>query len=435
MTPIQAQSLPHVLAGKDVIAQGKTGSGKTAAFGLGLLSALDIKHNAVQSLVLCPTRELADQVASALRQLARTLPNVKILTLCGGCPFRPQMSSLEHGAHIVVGTPGRVAKHLRAESLKLQRLKVFVLDEGDRMLEMGFQDEIKEIVEQLPHPRQTLLFSATYPKEIEGLAESLMDAPVSIKVESTHSNASIRQLFYQIPSPDQRANSLKLILQQHALESTVIFCTTKVDVQTLARDLIQSGFSCLALHGDLEQIDRDETLLRFSNKSASILVATDVASRGLDIDAVDLVVNFHIAREMEIYIHRIGRTGRAGSQGMACSLFTENERKKILELETYLGHPIKSEPLPDNKMLKTAKQKPSMVTLKINCGKKQKLRAGNVLGALTVDDGLKADEVGKININEHSSYVAIKVASVKKAQTVLLESKWKGRSLQGWLLG
>jgi len=434
MTEIQRQSLPHILEGKDVIGQGKTGSGKTAAFGLGLLASLDASLFKVQSMVLCPTRELAEQVAISIRQLARMMPNIKVLSLCGGVPFRPQMSSLEHGAHIVVGTPGRMAKHLRSESLNIDDLKCFVLDEGDRMLEMGFQDEIEEVIEALPTARQTMLFSATYPAKIKSIAEGLTKDPVMVKVAVTHDNKSIQQFFYEIPAPDQRASSLKLVLQKHAMESTVIFCTTKIDAKALQQDLLRSGFSVLALHGDLEQKDRDETLIQFANKSSSILVATDVASRGLDIDSVDLVVNYHIAIDTEIHIHRIGRTGRAGSKGVACSLFSDKEQRKILALEGALGMKIKKEPLPSRDILTKPKVSPKMVTLKINSGKKHKLRAGNILGALTGEKGLKGEVIGKINITDHSSYVAIERKSVKQALVKLEGEKFKGRSLKGWLL-
>jgi ATP-independent RNA helicase DbpA len=435
MTPIQAQSLPHILAGKDVIGQGKTGSGKTAAFGLGLLNQLDLKKRNPQSLVLCPTRELADQVANALRQLARMLTNVKILSLCGGQPFRPQMSSLEHGAHIVVGTPGRVAKHFRSESLSPEDLKMFVLDEGDRMLEMGFQDEINEIVGQLPKDRQTLLFSATYPERIQVMAERVMNTPITCKVESTHDHASIEQIFYQISDPDQRAESLKQLLMEHPVESTIIFCTTKLEAKALGQDLKRSQFSCLALHGDLEQKDRDETLIRFANKSVSILVATDVASRGLDIDSIDLVINYHISTDVEIHVHRIGRTGRAGSEGLACSLFSDKEQKKISRLEEYFGQKIKTIALPLKKNSSKTKMSPVMISLKINSGKKQKLRAGNLLGALTGENGLSAADVGKIHIQDHWSCVAVRRTALPLALKKLSEEKWKGRPIQGWLLG
>ena len=430
MTPIQARSLPDILKGKDLIGQGKTGSGKTAAFGLGLLAQLDSKSLDVQALILCPTRELSDQVALALRQLARTMANIKILTLGGGMPFRPQAKSLTHGAHIIVGTPGRVAKHLRKENLNLSNLKQFVLDEADRMLDMGFQEEIDSIIEQVPQKRQTLLFSATYPKRIESIAKRIMKNPVMTEVESNHDETSIQQYFYKLTSPSQRDIAVELLLQEHQPESTVIFCTTKQEARDLRKRLYLSGFSVAALHGDLEQFDRTETLTRFANKSIAILVATDVAARGLDIDSIDAVINYHISRDFEVHVHRIGRTGRAGKSGIACSLYSEKEQHKIKLLQEYLKQKISPSALPNNEVLDKDRTKAPMSCIKIMLGKKQKLRASNVLGALTGEGGLAGDDVGKIAIFDHFSYVGVKRASAQHAIKMLKQEKWKGRQFK-----
>ena len=287
MTPIQAQSLPLLLAGEDVIGQAKTGSGKTAAFGLGLLAKLDRKAFRVQGLVLCPTRELADQVANALRDLARAIPNIKVLTLCGGTPFGPQAGSLEHGAHLVVGTPGRVDDHLRKGTLKLDVVTTLVLDEADRMLDMGFQEQLEAIVAATPATRQTVMFSATFSVDIKAVAKQHMRTPQRVTVADTHDNLTIEQHFYEVADDAQRFNALRLALLQYQPESTVVFCNTKKDVQELAASLRQHDISALAIHGDLEQKDRDRTLVRFANKSTSVLVATDVAARGLDIESLD----------------------------------------------------------------------------------------------------------------------------------------------------
>ena len=322
MTEIQAQSLPPILAGKDVIAQGKTGSGKTAAFGLGLLEKLNVKRFRIQSLVLCPTRELADQVGKEIRRLARTIHNIKVLTLCGGVPFGPQIGSLEHGAHIIVGTPGRIEDHLRKGTLHLNDLQMLVLDEADRMLEMGFQASIDAIIEQAPKQRQTLLFSATFPEQIDSISRRILIDPVTIKVESKHDDSVITQYFYKTETNEERMIALRLLLQQYKPKSSVVFCNTKREVQEVADELINRGFSALSLHGDLEQKDRDQALIRFANKSATILVATDVAARGLDIDNLSAVFNYNIAHDQEVHVHRIGRTGRAGSKGMAFSFYS-----------------------------------------------------------------------------------------------------------------
>lgn len=430
MTPIQALSLPPVLAGKDVIAQGKTGSGKTAAFGLGILNKLDVKNFRVQSLVLCPTRELADQVAKELRRLARAIHNIKIITLCGGMPFGPQLGSLSHGAHIVVGTPGRVEDHVRRKTLDLDQATTLVLDEADRMLEMGFQDAVDAIVNAMPRSRQNLLFSATYPPEIEAIANRIMVRPEKFEVESIHSSTAIRQHFYEVNSDEERERAIALLLAAFDPESTVIFCNTKKQVQALQKSLKQRGYASLELHGDLEQKDRDQALIRFANKSASVLVATDVAARGLDIEALDLVINYQLAFEPEVHTHRIGRTGRAGNKGNACSLISGADRRRVVALEAELDLDIQPEELPDDSVLEQPPRRPAMTTIQIDGGKKQKVRPGDILGALTSDNSIAGNEVGKINIYDNWAFVAVKVAQAKKALQLLGQGKIKGRKFR-----
>jgi ATP-independent RNA helicase DbpA len=430
MTPIQAQSLPLILEGKDVIGQGKTGSGKTAAFGLGLLAGLERKKFSVQGLVLCPTRELADQVAQAIRELARTLPNIKVLTLTGGTPFGPQAGSLEHGTHIVVGTPGRVDDHLRKGTLKLEGIKTLVLDEADRMLEMGFQEELDAIVAATPEQRQTLMFSATFADETQDVAKRIMRAPQHAFATAKHDSATIEQFFYKTNEDVDRVRALRLLLLEYKPESTVVFCNTKKDTQELAESLRSYGFSALAIHGDLEQNDRDRTLVRFANKSVAVLVATDVAARGLDIEALDAVVNFQLAGDDEVHVHRIGRTGRAGSTGMAMTFYADKERYKIDRLEKMLDISIEATALPPVALLDTQPAKPAMVTLQIDGGKKQKLRPGDILGALTGEHGIDGKQVGKINIFATAAYVAVSVNAVSAALKKLGEGKLKGRSFK-----
>jgi ATP-independent RNA helicase DbpA len=430
MTPIQAQSLPLILAGKDVIGQAKTGSGKTAAFGLGLLAGLQRKKFSVQGLVLCPTRELADQVANALRELARTVPNIKVLTLTGGTPFGPQAASLDHGAHIVVGTPGRVDDHLRKGTLRLDALTTLVLDEADRMLEMGFQKELDAIVAAAPTERQTLLFSATFADEIQAVAARIMRDPQRVTAAETHDAATIEQHFYIASSEAERLTALRLLLLEHRPQATLVFCNTKDETRELAAALREHGFSALAIHGDLEQADRDRTLLRFANNSVAVLVATDVAARGLDIAELDAVVNYQLAGEAEVHVHRIGRTGRAGSTGMAFSLYGEHERYKVDRLERALGISIAAEELPPESLLAKTPAKPAMATLQIDGGKKQKLRPGDILGALTGEHGIAAHQVGKINIFDNQSYVAVDINAVSAALKKLGQGKLKGRSFR-----
>jgi len=428
MTPIQAKTLPELLQGKDVIGEAKTGSGKTAAFGLALLNKLEVKRFRIQSLVICPTRELADQVAKELRKLARGIHNIKILTLCGGTPFGPQIGSLEHGAHVIVGTPGRLEEHVIKGTLELDNLNLLVLDEADRMLEMGFQPALDNIVGRTPLDRQTLLFSATFPDQIKSISESIMTDPVMVKIASSENKSTISQKFFKVSNDDDRLDSLRLLLLDTQVESTAIFCNTKKETQQVAEALHFDGFSVLALHGDLEQRDRDQTLLRFANKSASILVATDVAARGLDIDSLDLVINYHIARDSEVHVHRIGRTGRAGSTGLAYSLYSDKESYKVGLLEDYLEAVISPEDLPSSAVLSNQRPQAKMATIQIDGGKKQKVRPGDILGALTGDNGIQGSQVGKISVLDNKAYVAVTKTALNLALKKISKGKMKGRT-------
>jgi len=430
MTPFQAQSLPSILESKDVLAQGKTGSGKTAAFALGLLEKLDTKLFRVQSLVLCPTRELADQVAGEVRKLARAIPNVKVLTMCGGVPFRPQAESLKSGAHIVVGTPGRVEDHLRRGTLKLDNLNTLVLDEADRMLDMGFQEAFDAIIDQTPKQRQMLLFSATLSEPIRSIGKRIMSKPVEVIIEETHDNTSIQQYVYKLSDNQDRFTALCLLLMHYQPASAVVFCKTKQETQDVADTLSEQGFCAVALHGDLEQRERDQTLIQFANKSASVLVATDVAARGLDIEELDAVINYQIANDPESHVHRIGRTGRAGSKGIACTLFYEKEQYKLVQLEVYLNRDIEELPLPPTSVLNKPSYKAVMSTIKIDGGKKQKIRPGDILGALTGENGITGQQVGKIKVYDNWSFVAVSRDVVKVALNKLGNGKLKGRSFR-----
>lgn len=430
MTEIQAQSLPPMIAGQDVIAQAKTGSGKTAAFGLAMLNKLQVKRFRVQSLVLCPTRELADQVAKEIRRLGRGIHNIKVLTLCGGAPFGPQIGSLEHGAHIVVGTPGRIEEHLRKGTLRLDDVTTFVLDEADRMLDMGFQPSLDAIVDYLPAKRQTLLFSATYPEQIQLIAKRIMQEPIRVTVETAHDDSSIEQHFYALEDGSSRTEALQLLLLTYRPNSAVVFCNTKRETQEVADELARMGFAAVALNGDMEQKMRDQTLVRFANNSASILVATDVAARGLDIDDLDAVFNYQLSREIDVHTHRIGRTGRAGSKGHAFTLYTSKERYKVEMLEKQLSCVVEPSPLPNVSMLNEPAYKPSMSTLQIDGGKKQKVRPGDIVGALTGEGGITGKQVGKIHVFDNTAYVAVARSEVKTALHKIERGKLKGRSFR-----
>ena len=394
MTAIQAQSLPHVLNGKDLIAQAKTGSGKTAAFGIGLLEKINPRFFGVQALVLCPTRELADQVGKELRRLARSTPNIKLVLLCGGKPFGPQKGSLEHGAHIAVGTPGRIQDHLRKETLKLDGLKTLVLDEADRMLDMGFFDVMTEIIAQTPKNRQTLMFSATYPNAIKKMCRSIQRKPVSVTVDAEHKPGVIEQLFYEVKK-HERNNTLLALFEHYQPESTLVFCHTKKQCDEVARYLRGFQIEALAIHGDLEQRERDQVLVQFANNSCAVLVATDVAARGLDIKSLRAVINYELPRDPEIYVHRIGRTGRAGEKGIALSIFTESEQYRVNAIEQYLKKPCICDVYASlDRQAGFSIQSP-MVTIQLDAGRKNKMRPGDLLGALTGDAGLNGSQVGK----------------------------------------
>ena len=429
MTAIQAETLPHILEGRDVIAQAKTGSGKTAAFGIGLLNKLDVKKFRVQSLILCPTRELADQVAKELRLLARFAHNIKILTLCGGTAFGPQLGSLRHGAHIVVGTPGRVLKHLNKDSLILEDMNMLVLDEADRMLDMGFIEEIQGVLEYVPKQRQTLLFSATYTDEIIDISNSLQNDAVSVKTVSTEVANKISQHFYEA-----HGNKLEVLIKVFSTfkpENVIVFTNTKLDAKELAENLQKNHIDALAIHGDLEQYERNDVLVQFANKSCSVLVATDVAARGLDIKELSMVVNYDIPHTEETYTHRIGRTGRAGAEGIAVTLYEEGEVQKALE---YKNDTRLFEDATDLKKESNFEMRPFFVTLVIEGGKKDKVRAGDLLGALTGDVGLEGSSIGKIDIYERQSYVAIEAKYIDIAHDKLKKGKIKGKKFSIWIL-
>lgn len=429
MTPIQMQSLPIILRNEDIIAQAKTGSGKTAAFALSLLNNLKISFFAVQGLVLCPTRELAEQVSQAIRRLACLMPNVKIINLSGGIPMKPQLDSLRHGAHIIVGTPGRVLKHLKNASLDLTQVNALVLDEADRMLDMGFFDDIKSIISVCPKQRQTLLFSATYPEEIKQLSKQFMRNPKEIHVETPPGEIDIEQRFYEVTKQAEKFPLLKSLLLHYRPTSTLIFCNTKQQTADVTDQLIHEGFSAIALNGDMEQVDRDLAVLRFANQSCMILVATDVAARGLDIKELPAVINFDLAFDPDVHIHRIGRTGRAGSKGIALSITTPADAQRICAIEENLPHPLNWGNITELENHHTTRLVPEMVTLCLASGKKDKIRPGDILGALTKDAGLAGSTIGKINITAMHSYVAIHHSQADKAHQYLQSGKLKGRKV------
>ncbi len=434
MTLVQAETLPHLIGGSDVLARAKTGSGKTAAFGLGLLNKLDAATFRSQALVLCPTRELADQVSKEIRRLARGIPNIKILTLCGGVPLGPQIASLQHSPHIIVGTPGRVLKHLRNETVMLGDLKTLVFDEADRMLDMGFADELNAILEFVPKDRQTLLFSATYPESIAAVSKRVQRNPVIVDVTDDEQPAHIVQSWCSVTRENRNAELVRA-MRAWGGELNLVFCNTKADCAEVADYLVSQNIAAVALHGDLDQSERTEVLVRFANRSASVLIATDVAARGLDVKDLDAVFNYELPKQAEIYIHRIGRTGRAGKQGVAVSLVEEREEWRWQDIEKLLPDAFpKKCGIPDASRSADTLT-PAMTTIQINGGRKNKLRPGDLLGALTADGGVPGDSVGSIDLFDTRSYVAVRNAHAKKALRQLASQPIKGRKYRARIRG
>ena len=429
LTDIQAATLPVILKGEDVLAQAKTGSGKTAAFGLGILQSLDATKTYTHALVLCPTRELADQVAEQLRLLARRMDNVKITTLYGGIPMNGQIATLKHRPHIIVGTPGRVMDHLMKHRVHLKELQQFVLDEADRMLDMGFYDELEVIFQHLPKQRQTLLFSATYPDTIAQISDAVQKNPQRIETQSLHTGTKIEQIAYKV-TDEHRDQAVAAVLSHYQAQAAIVFCHTKAQTFALTEYLQQKDIAAVALNGDLEQRERTQVLTRFAHKSALVLVATDVAARGLDIDAVDVVINYTVTEEPDVYVHRIGRTGRADAEGLAVTLVSESEMAGLRAIEAHAQVVLKPKGIESVRYHANRIVQPIFVTLSIDGGKRQKLRPGDILGALTKEAGIDGDDIGKINVTNQVSFIAVKLRSVKRAMAQFREGKIKGKKFR-----
>jgi len=433
MTAVQSATLPAALAGHDLLVQSPTGSGKTAAFALTLLERLNPRRFAVQALVLCPTRELADQVASEIRRLARGLDNVKVLTLCGGVAVRGQVTSLAHGAHIVVGTPGRVRDLLAREALKLDALTLWVLDEADRMLDMGFLPDIQALAHWIPAPRQTLLWSATYPDGVAQLAQQFMHAPQHICITAPAARPVIEQHHYAI-DPAQRAAAVVQLLQHFRPARTLAFCNTRQACNALVEALRQQGLSALALHGDLPQRERDQVLALFAGDCLSVLVATDVAARGIDIESLQAVINVELSPDPLVHTHRIGRTARAGKSGLALNLASPREREIWDRAHPAQAQAVQWEALPEGVATDHPPLQPARVMLQILAGRKDKLRPADVLGALTAGAVCQRDQIGKITVTEFTTLVAVQRDAALLALQQLQDGTVKGRRVKARLL-
>jgi len=428
MTPVQSQSIPAILKGRDLLAQSKTGSGKTLAFGLPTILRTDTSHQTPQTLIITPTRELSEQIAQVLREIATSIPNLKILTLYGGVPLRAQAESLSKGAHILIGTPGRLLDHLSKDTLSLEDITCVVLEEADRMLDMGFHDEITKILQKIPAKPQTLLFSATYSPKIETLADTFLKDPLIVKVETEHTAQKITQCYYETKD---KFKTLTALIGAYRPDSLLIFANTKKDVIEIADRLYAQGHSVVELHGDLDQEERNEAVIAFANGSKKIMVATDVASRGLDIEGIDMVINYDLPFDQEVYTHRIGRTGRADAQGTALSLTGTHIGQKTDYIRTLAqkGDPSKL------RVDAHFKMRSEYETLCLGGGKKEKLRKGDVLGTLCKEIGIDPKDIGKIDLTNRRTYIALNHLVADQAVEAFKQGvRIKKKKINGWLL-
>lgn len=425
-TPIQEKSIPLIIEGRDIIAKAKTGSGKTLAFALPLILKLKENKHSPQALIITPTRELSEQIAGECRRLAQYKKDIKITTLYGGTSLTKQVDSLDKGTDIIIGTPGRLLDHFSRQTIHLNSIKTLILDEADRMLDMGFADDILKLISNLPKERQSLLFSATYPANINKLTNVILKNPIEIKIDDEE-KVDIEEHIYSVEDKDK---GLIKTIQHFQPSLVIVFCNTKVKTVDVSSMLYKKGFDVATLNGDLEQYEREEMLVQFANGSLPILVATDLASRGLDIKNVDIVINYDIPMKSEDYTHRIGRTGRANKSGLAISLCDSYGLQKISDIKPEL----KSKNISDLHNNKNFYLQGSVGTLCIDGGKKRKIRAGDILGTLCKDIGLDNKYIGKINVYATKTYVAIDKSVIKKAFNGLKNGKIKGKKLRVWWL-
>jgi ATP-independent RNA helicase DbpA len=437
MTPIQAAAIPPLLAGKDLIGQSKTGSGKTAAFVIPILQKIDATKSTPQALILCPTRELSDQVLRECQKFSQRMPNLRILGLVGGQPYPPQVEALVNGVHLIVGTPGRTLEHIKGGRVDTSQLKVLVLDEADRLFEEGFADDMKDIIEALPKKRQTLFFSATFPPSMKELSHLYLKNPERVKITEPSKNPSLIEQFAYDAEKPQKIETLIQILQKHPSMCTLIFCRMKITVDEVGKLLAKWKVNSQILHADLKQTERDRTTALFRNGSVRILVATDVAARGLDIDALELVINFDMPPNTETYIHRIGRTGRAGRKGTAVSIVTAYEAEMTAEIQKATNVKMIRKPLGPShpSSLGPEFQKTLMKTILISTGNSEKIKADDIMAALTGGaNPLSIEEIGKIEIQDQLSYVAVIPEVEEQALLQVRSTKFRGANLKASLM-
>lgn len=495
MTPIQAEAIPVVMSGRDIIGQAQTGTGKTAAFGIPMLQMVDPKSKALQALILCPTRELAIQVAEEMRKLAKFLHGIKVLPIYGGQDISKQIRSLKGGVQIIIGTPGRVMDHMRRHTLKMDNVKMITLDEADEMLNMGFREDIETILQELPKERQTLLFSATMPKPIMDIVGTYQKDAALVKVVKKELTVpKIEQYYYEV-RPNTKLEVLCRLLDMYDPKLSLVFCNTKKQVDELVSALSLRGYFAEALHGDLKQVQRDRVMETFRNGKTDILVATDVAARGIDVDDVEAVFNYDIPQDDEYYVHRIGRTGRAGRCGRAFSFVVGREIYKLKDIMRFCKTKVQLQPIPSlndvcaikaekimdrvievienndlDEMMRIIEDKVNeydmsslevaaaflkmqmgasdasfeqekgmefgdtgaqagMVRLFINLGKKQKVRPGDILGAIAGETGMPGKLIGSIDMYDKYTFVEVPREYAAEVIQVMKTAKIKGNSI------
>lgn len=491
-SPIQAKAIPAMLEGKDIIGQAQTGTGKTAAFGIPLLEKIDLKNKKLQAIVLCPTRELAIQVAEEIRNLAKYMHAIKVLPIYGGQEIVKQIRSLKSGTQLIIGTPGRVMDHMRRKTVKMENVHTVVLDEADEMLNMGFREDIETILEGVPEERQTVLFSATMPKPILDITKRFQKNAELIKVTKKELTVpNIEQFYYEV-KPKNKEEVLSRLLDIYNPKLSVIFCNTKKQVDLLVNGLLGRGYFAAGLHGDMKQAQRDRVMDGFRKGKTEILVATDVAARGIDVEEVEAVFNYDLPQDDEYYVHRIGRTGRAGRVGRSFSFVTGKEVYKLKEIQRYCKTKIYAQKVPSlddvantkmdelmetiNRIIEeedlttyfqmiqaevndsdytsmdiaaallklcsgtkeedgedmfedTGAEEPGMVRLFINIGKKHKAKPGDILGALAGESGLPGKVVGTIDMYDKYTFVEVPREYARDILNAMDHAKIKGKSV------
>jgi len=425
-TEVQSRVIPAALEMKDMTVKSRTGSGKTAAYGIPICQMVEWEESRPQALILTPTRELADQVKQDIMNIGK-YKRIKAIAIYGKQPFARQKTQLTYRNHVVVGTPGRVMDHIEKQTIDLERVKFLVIDEADEMLNMGFIEQVEKIIRELPKDRLTLLFSATLPKDVENLCHRYMNDPLDIEVK-TEGNAvsQIEHSLYMVKD-EHKLQLLRAVTVVENPDSCIIFCRTQTRVEVVFKELEKWGYPCNRIHGGMEQDDRSRVMNAFKQGEFRYLIATDVAARGIDIESISLVLNYDFPLEKESYVHRTGRTGRAGHSGKAISFATPNEEKYVLAIEKYIGFEIPRRTSPpkeavaqgkaafEAKMMKqTAIRKdrgsrPGQDVMKLyfNGGKKKKIRAGDLVGTIASIEGITAEDIGIITIEDNASYVDI----------------------------